>query len=77
MGSRTQPLVDKISPYLSVCGQYASTPLRVTGQRLFCGRVLDPSPLLRYSYGTIVSVAEAVEGPHNHERLFVILSTHN
>ena len=49
-GSRTAPLVDKFSAYLSVYGQYAGTPLLVPEQCAFggryFGRAFDPSQLL-------------------------------
>jgi hemolysin activation/secretion protein len=49
-GSRTAPLVDKFSAYLSVYGQYAGTPLLVPEQCSFggryFGRAFDPSQLL-------------------------------
>jgi hemolysin activation/secretion protein len=48
--SRTAPLVDKFSAYLSVYGQYAGTPLLVPEQCAFggryFGRAFDPSQLI-------------------------------
>ena len=49
-GSRTAPLVDKFSAYLSIYGQYAGTPLLVPEQCAFggryFGRAFDPSQLV-------------------------------